>query len=72
MIFTFRARDRRGMWRVGRWTGDPARFAEQAFATGWRELELTDEHGDQVGGIGPHPETGRRTWWGERERGDAA
>jgi hypothetical protein len=39
-------------------------FAQRAHQKGWRDLTLT-QAGQEVGGIGPHPDTGKRDWWGE-------
>ena len=41
-----------------------AAHVEELFEKGWQRLEVTDSSG-VVAGIGPHPDTGRRTWWAE-------
>lgn len=43
----------------------PEKLARVKFKAGYRTLEISRE-GFVVGGIGPHPETGVRTWWGEK------
>lgn len=38
-------------------------LTRRLFARRLRSATVTDATGDIVGEIGPHPETGRRTWW---------
>lgn len=45
-------------------TEDIADFIEGRFEAGWKNL--TVHLGSKVvGGIGPHPDTQKRTWWTE-------
>lgn len=37
---------------------------EDLYRKGWRWLSVEDG-GEEVGGIGLHPDTGKRVWWGD-------
>ena len=58
--------DPRGEVRGGGWQmtpGDLAAVVEDRFGTGWRELHVTLD-GNEVAGIGPHPEfDDELRWW---------
>ncbi len=45
-------------------TDDVVGFVEERFRAGWRTLSVSSG-GREVGGIGRHLDTGRRTWWAE-------
>ena len=61
----FRGITRAGAAVTGRGRiGSVAAFVESKFRARWPELTVTVA-GDEVGGIGLAPGTGRRTWWGE-------
>jgi hypothetical protein len=52
---------------VGGQLSDPlANWVEARFKAGWRKLTVT-YNGEQVGGIAPHPDTGRRIWWADAD-----
>ena len=57
--------NRRGAGCVGTTSvASVAAWIEQKYNARWTDLDVFV--GDvQVGGIGPHPDDGRRCWWGE-------
>ena len=66
--------DARGQSRTGRTSVGPtfrdqsiADLVERRYKSGWKSLRVT-VGGDEAGGIGPHLDTGKRTWWGLRSR----
>lgn len=44
---------------------NPAALAEKLHDLGWREAKVIRD-ALLVGGVGPHPDTQERTWWGDR------
>jgi hypothetical protein len=62
--FTFRAVNRRGTNVTGTFSEDPGEFARVRYGRRWQSMVILDEGGDHVGGIQPHPDTGKRIWWG--------
>lgn len=63
--YTYRAIGRRGVPVTGVFTDeDPGEFARTRYQRRWRSLEIRDEDGQHAGGIQPHPDTGKRIWWG--------
>lgn len=64
-FYTYRGENRRGTHVTGTFSGeDPGEFARVRHERRWRSLVVEDEDGQHAGGIQPHPETGRRIWWG--------
>lgn len=69
----FVGRDRSGTARTGAVEAlDVADFVESRFRQGWRELTVHDRTGVEMGAIGRHPDTGRRTWHGVTQGGAVA
>jgi hypothetical protein len=48
-----------------------AGFVRHKFRRGWRSLAIS-HNGEVVGGIGPHKDTGRRSWWPAKRKGGTA
>jgi hypothetical protein len=65
-MIAYRGERRSGANVIGRTSEAAATFVHRAYVNGWRWLEATDDSGEVVGSIGPHPDTGRRIWWAER------
>lgn len=63
-LYTYRGTTRAGASVSGTTTDEPGEFAQVRFKRRWPWLEIDDEAGEHVGGIQPHPETGKRIWWG--------
>lgn len=62
----FRGCDRKGGRVTGRtFTDDLVGFVRMRYDAGWRSLQVLDADAvdQEVGGIGPHPDTHKRTWW---------
>ncbi len=65
MNVEYRGRTRNGRGVSGHMaTDDVVGFVEERFRAGWRTLSVSSG-GREVGGIGRHLDTGRRTWWAE-------
>lgn len=66
VIYKWRGQDRRGTARTGqsRFADLPAEV-EARYQKGWRSLAVF-LGGDEVAGISPHPDTGKRCWWAAR------
>ena len=43
---------------------DAGELAQRLYRRGYKTATITHD-GDEVGGVGPHPDTLRRVWWGE-------
>jgi hypothetical protein len=67
-VFTFDGVNRQGKDSGGQTTRRSASdLAEYLFARGWREAVVRRVGSSEiVGGVSRHPDTRRRTWWGER------
>jgi hypothetical protein len=66
----YRGVDHRGTSRTGQndlSRHDLTMMVARWFTAGWKSAEVTNLAGDIVAGIGPHPDTGTRTWWSETE-----
>lgn len=70
MIVNYHGFNRRGVYEGGQLVAvdDVAEFVRARYEQGWRVLDVFASDGDfhRVGGIQDHPDTARRTWWGER------
>jgi len=73
-VIDYHGIDARGQSRTGRTSVGPtfrdqsiADLVERRYKSGWKSLRVT-VGGDEAGGIGPHLDTGKRTWWGLRSR----
>jgi len=64
-VLTYRGINKRGVHVMGSvQVESAAEFAQRKYEAGWTELDAYD--GDtEVAGIGPHADTGNRSWWGE-------
>lgn len=66
MKIAWEGTNRTGGHCIGRCDVDPCEFTEAKFKARWRELSVTPAAGgDEVGGIGSHPDSGRRVWWAD-------
>ncbi|MHB1950197.1 MAG: hypothetical protein ACYCQK_01830 [Acidiferrobacteraceae bacterium] len=66
-VLRYRGHDRRGVARVANSITTPAALAESLFERGFRDARIEDNRtGELLGAVVAHPDTGRRTWWGER------
>lgn len=68
--FSIVGMDQNGTSRTGRYELTCPELTAQVkrwFRNGWRSLQVHTPNGTDVAGIGPHPDTGRRTWWSEAE-----
>lgn len=64
-VYRYRGVSRAGTNVTGVFSDEePAVFAQVRYQRRWRWLEIDDEAGEHVGGIQPHPDTGKRIWWG--------
>lgn len=62
---TYKGRRRDGTAVVGRLAcADVSSFVRNSFRRGWQWLTVRAVHGE-IGGIGPHPDDGHRTWWAD-------
>jgi hypothetical protein len=71
-VITYRGVNRRGAHVLGRTDTESAgQLAERCFRARWQILTITDDTGDEVGGIVPaddlYNDTGHRVWWGNGE-----
>lgn len=65
VLIHYRGRRRDGAGCVGvEPVEDPAEFVAARFRQGWARLTV-ELDGREIGGIEPHPDNGRRTWWCE-------
>jgi hypothetical protein len=73
--YRWRGIDSHGTARGGFSSATPGSMADQVkrrYCARWRELTvIAVGDGRPAGGIGRHPDTGRRIWWAEREPGAA-
>lgn len=65
LAIQYRGVNRRGTSCVGSTVVESvADWVQAKYDARWTELDVFVGD-DEVGGIGPHPETGNRCWWGE-------
>jgi len=62
-IYHYRGQKRDGGGVIGATDTAPEPFVSKAFRNGWQWLDMTDDQGERVGSIGPHPDTHKRIWW---------
>ena len=63
-LTTWRGENRSGVAGTGCADESPFVIMQKLFCAGWR-WAIAERDGFEVGGIGPHPDTGKRDFWGE-------